>query len=170
MQYLPLLPTPVPATRRLAAVHRNCLIDHAGISHRTAEPTEVCRDDARKAENTAVAAGRRLEPAGRAGGVGDRTTHDKASVSDGCSKASKRSAALAQPAGALDAGPKQPTKRARGATATSAAAKPDGRKAGACDAMDHTYRALLLHKGIPYPHPSCSILLSHSTACMRLEE
>ncbi|CAK0783543.1 hypothetical protein CVIRNUC_006742 [Coccomyxa viridis] len=117
------------AASGLLTSNTTSLVHSAGISHRTAEPTEVCRDDARKAENTAVAAGRRLEPAGRAGGVGDRTTHDKASVSDGCSKASKRSAALAQPAGALDAGPKQPTKRARGATATSAAAKPDGRKA-----------------------------------------
>ena len=171
LQFLPVLPTPVPATRRLAAVHLNCLIDRAGRSHRTAEPTGARRDNARKAENdTAVAAGRRLEPAGRAGGVGDRTTHDKASASAGRGKASKRSAALAQPAGALDAGSKQPTKRVRVVTATSAPARSGSHKAGACDSLDRIYTAVLLRKGIPYPHPFCSILLSHVIACMRWEE
>ena len=143
----------MPATRRLAAVHLNCLIDRAGRSHRTAEPTGARRDDARKAENdTAVAAGRRLQPAGRAGGVGDRTTHDKASASAGHGKAkSERSAALAQPAGAPDAEPKQPTKRARMATAISTAAKSGSHKAGACDSSDQTYRAVLLSQGHPLP-------------------
>ena len=124
--------------------------DHAGKVHRAAAQTVVRREDAKEVETgAAVKTGRSRNPADSLGGAGGRPTHDKALASARRSKAMKRTAVPMQPAGALDAEPKRPAKRACVA-AESSAAKAGGHEAGACSPR--------ITQEVHSSHRFCSIL------------